>query len=370
MRKKFFAFFLSIAVFSCGISFADGFDVPKAGDKIAASDYSDAGNWLSLPAKIKKKVDVFFVYPTAWRADGGYPIAEISNAQMRQWAQYYLKFRAGAFEPKANIFAPYYRQLDALFAFNILRQGDKPEQTPSSDKTAQALKSSETKNALEAMSYFGGVPATDILAAFDYYIKNLNEGRPFILVGHSQGSMMLLFILTQYMKENPKVYERMICAYAIGAPITKEIYQANPHLKPAQNAYDTGVIISYNTQSANVDGQNYMSNPDSVLINPLNWTTDETYASKNQNLGSLYVDEQGKAYKKKHIADAKIDRSKGVIICSEVDREEWSSQEASRSYFPLGVFHENDIPLYYYNLRQNADDRIKQYFKNLKKSAL
>jgi hypothetical protein len=342
MLKKFFTAVLSAAVLFCNALAAEEINIPKMGDEIASCDYSDLNNWLAIPAKTKKKTDVFFVYPTAWRADGKYPVADINNEEMRGWAKYYLDFRSSAFETEGNIFAPYYRQLDALFAFTKLKEG--------------GIK--------EALSYFGGVPATDILAAFDYYIKNLNGGRPFILAGHSQGSAMILFILMKYMKENPDVYKRMVAAYVIGVPITKQIYGQNPHLKPAQNASDTGVIISYNTQSPQVDGINPMSaGSDAVLINPLTWTTGEALAGKSENLGSLYVDETGKAFKKKHIADAKIDGDKGVIICSTVDSGVWSSAAESRSYFPLGVFHENDIPLYYYNLRQNAKIRIKEYFK-------
>jgi hypothetical protein len=69
----------------------------------------------------------------------------------------------------------------------------------------------------------------------------------------------------------------------------------------------------------------------------------------------------------KHIADAKIDLTRGTIICSTVDREKWSSEPQSRGYFPLGIFHENDIPLYYYNLRKNAQDRVNAYFNKIKK---
>jgi len=34
----------------------------------------------------------------------------------------------------------------------------------------------------------GGIPKADVFAAFDYFIKNFNMGRPFILAGHSQCS--------------------------------------------------------------------------------------------------------------------------------------------------------------------------------------
>jgi hypothetical protein len=215
-------------------------------------------------------------------------------------------------------------------------------------------------------AYFQGVPKADIIAAFDYYIKNLNGGRPFILVGHSQGSLMIAEILSDYMKANPEVYKRMIVAYAIGAPLNKAYYAMNPHVKPAKNAKDLGVVICYNTEAPVIDGKNPLAVPnDAVIINPLSWETTEDYASKEENLGSLYV-EKGKTKKYEHIADAKIDYKKGVIICSTLNRDEWSSPKASRAYFPLGVFHENDIPLYYYNLRQNAQDRVEEYFKIFK----
>jgi hypothetical protein len=98
-------------------SLGDSFYIPVGGDNIIPTDYSDVNNWLALPKKeeLKQKVDVFFIYPTAWRANGGYPICDINNKEMKAGANYYLKFRASAFETSGNIFAPYYRQLDASF---------------------------------------------------------------------------------------------------------------------------------------------------------------------------------------------------------------------------------------------------------------
>jgi hypothetical protein len=317
----------------------DSFDIPVGGDKITPTDYSDVNNWLVLLKKeeLKQKVDVFFIYPTAWRANGAYPIADINNKEMRYYANYYLKFRASAFETSGNIFAPYYRQLDASYA----------------------VKAGFRKSYI----YFQGVPKTDIIATFDYYIKNLNDGRPFILAGHSQGSIMIAEILSSYMKVNPEIYKRMIAAYAIGVPLDKEYYAKNPHVKPAKNAKDLGVAICYNTEASLVDGRNPLAVANNaVIINPLSWKITEEYAPKEENLGSLYVN-KGKTTKYEHIADAKIDYKKGVVICSTVDREKWSSSESSRAYFPLGVLHENDITLYYYNLRQNAENRVKEYLK-------
>jgi hypothetical protein len=319
--------------------------IPVEGDKIVPTDYSNVNNWLALPKKeeLKQKVDVFFLYPTSWRAaENSYPLSDINNKEMREGANYCLKFQASAFETAGNIFAPYYRQLDAFYVIKI---GFKI-----------------------AHEYFQGVPKTDVIAAFDYYIKNLNGGRPFILVGHSQGSIVMAEILSDYMKSNPKVYKRMIAAYAIGAPVDKDYYVKNPHVKPAKNSKDLGVVISYNTEAPIIDGINPLAVPnDAVIINPLSWKTTQDYAAKEENLGSLYV-HNGKAEKYEHIADAKIDYKRGVIICSTVNREKWSSPKTARPSFPLGSLHINDINLYYYNLRQNAQDRVEEYFKTFPKS--
>ena len=130
--------------------------------------------------------------------------------------------QATAFETFANIYAPYYRQVDARYSLSQpLAEQDK---------------------------IIGGIPYSDARAAFDYYIKNCNGNRPFILAGHSQGSNVLIYLLSDYMKENPKVYARMIAAYIIGYSVTDSYLARNPHLKFAAGPDDTGVIISYNTE--------------------------------------------------------------------------------------------------------------------------
>ncbi|MDR2709132.1 MAG: DUF3089 domain-containing protein [Elusimicrobiota bacterium] len=317
--------------------------VPQVGDTIAASDYSQNSNWLALPKDkdIKDEVDVFYIYPTVWTANGGYPIADINDKNMRTSAQQNFKLQGSAFKV-GNMFAPYYRQLDVAYAISKggLRGG--------------------------ALAFYRGVPKTDIIAAFDYYIKHYNNGRPFILAGHSQGSIMIKEILFDYMKEHPEVYQRMIAAYIIGAPVTKEDYAAHPYLKAAKSAADLGVIISYNTQAPGWDIKNPLVLPNSVMINPISWSTTEQEAPAKNNLGTIVI-EDGKAKKVVGIADAKIDYKANALICSTVEIMQFSSSQALRQFFPLGVYHENDILLYYYNLNQNAKDRAANYLKTKKK---
>src|SRR5665648_306472 len=184
------------------------------------TDYSKAEHWLTLPSAAEKEVDIFYLYPTAWRKinEEEPDICEIDNPVMLKGAKAAFARQATAFAPVGNIYAPYYRQVDvASRIFLPIKEQEK---------------------------IIGGIPTEDALAAFEYYMKHYNNGRPFILAGHSQGSNVMAYLLSEYMKENPKVYSRMIAAYVIGYSITDEYLAANPHLKFSSDPDDTTVLWS------------------------------------------------------------------------------------------------------------------------------
>lgn len=57
---------------------------------------------------------------------------------------------------------------------------------------------------------FKGLPLQDAEAALDYYFENLNEGRPFILAGHSQGAAILKELLKTYFRDHPEYYQLVL----------------------------------------------------------------------------------------------------------------------------------------------------------------
>jgi len=301
------------------------------------SIYADSDHWLSLPDSANKSVDVFYLYPTVWARsnESEAPICEIDNAMMLQKAPFTFSRQASAFDSLANIYAPFYRQADAAFTLSL---------SPS-----------------QRDSLISGIPYTDVNDAFDYYIKNYNNDRPFILAGHSQGSNILLYLLSDYMKDHTDVYERMIAAYVIGYSVTPAYLKANTHLKFADNAHDLGVIVSYNTE-APVIGE--PGNPvvcDSALaINPINWCRDETPASANENRGSITWDSLGVISRVANFADACIDLSRGVVISTTPDPDLLAP---GNTIFGRGVYHRYDYAFYYYNLRKNALDRMNAYWE-------
>ena len=301
------------------------------------TDYSKTKHWLSLPANNVKEVDIFYAYPTAWiKKDLSEPnFCEVDNKIMLIGSQQAFDRQATAFETVGNIYAPYYRQAVASYTLSL------PEE--------------------QRWEAIGSIPAKDVTAAFDYYIKHYNNGRPFILVGHSQGAMTTMFLLKDYLAENPDVYKQMVCAYVIGYPITTQFMDDNKHLKFAEGPDDTGVIISFNTQSPKIaQGENIiMTDNIGIVINPINWKRDETLAEASENLGSyMPTDGDGNYEKIANLADARIDLAQGVIVCSTVNE---SAMFELSGNMGLGVYHSFDIPFYYYNLRENAENRVSNF---------
>ena len=304
----------------------------------AATDYSQAAHWLSIPAPIMA-VDVFYLYPTCWqKVDSTDPnICNIDNPSMLAGALPAFERQATAFETFANVFAPYYRQADAGYTLGL------PED--------------------QRENVIGGIPTSDVVAAFGYYIQNYNQGRPYILAGHSQGANVLIHLLSGYMKDNPEVYQRMIAAYVIGYPVTSTYLTNNPHLKFAEGPDDTGVIISYNTQAPSVVPPHnpVVSNIVGLVINPITWTRTETEATTAEGLGSIMPDSVTSKFQPvPQYADARVDINKGVLICTTADSNYLYKYTKS---FGKGVYHSFDFPFYFFNLRANAQNRANKFLR-------
>lgn len=312
------------------------FNAKSFSKDVKFNDYSNANNWLSMP-KSNYPVDIFYIYPTTCSAKdfSKSKNCDINDKGMRFHAKRVFKLQAEAFDTVGNIYAPYYTQLDARAFIGL------------DYKQIQNLIKSNKQE------------MTDIYNSLDYYFKNLNNGKPFILVSHSQGSCVMLFVLSDYMKKHPEHYKNMVAAYVIGYSVTKEYLKENPHLKFAKKSNDTGVIVSYNTQSPNKRGENFSYTKNQLTINPINWKRNGKYASKNQNLGSL--DETTLKITTTGIADAKVDKKAGAVICSTVDEKKY--EIPMPELFGHGSYHGQDFQFYYLNLRQNAKDRVEKFFR-------
>jgi hypothetical protein len=177
-----------------------------------APDYSDDSDWLCLPGRSDPcstplptteltpagygaksvstptkdpGIDCFYVYPTVSTDPG-------MNADMKAGAEEIgvTEIQFARFASVCRTFAPIYRQMtvSAIVAF-----------------TAGA----EIKESL-VLAY------RDVLAAWREYIAKRNHGRPFVLIGHSQGSLMLQLLVAREIENNPALASRMKLAIIPG----------------------------------------------------------------------------------------------------------------------------------------------------------
>ncbi len=310
---------------------AQNTEAPVMGDNIAPTDYSKSEHWLNIP-DTDYEVDIFYLYPTAWTRNEGEPyVCEIDNESMIAGAGLIYSGQATAFETVGNIYAPYYRQVDAVWVLE--------------------------ESLLDGEKYFGGVPYTDAVAAFEYYLENYNNGKPFILAGHSQGSAVTKAIVKYYMAEHPEVYEKMIAAYVIGYFVTEDELKEYPHMKFAENADDTGVIVSWNVEAPGTT-ENPLAPEGSISINPITWTRGDEHASAELNLGSeIFSRTEPHLTHMDKFADAKVNLERGTVICSTADVDTL----APGALFPRGVYHSQDYGFYYHNIRANAQNRAEKF---------
>lgn len=299
------------------------------------SDYSTKENWMRIP-EITHEVDTIYLYPTSYLDDSenAKPICDIDNQQMRDRAMLIYENQGTAFEESTNVFAPFYRQSNIYEVMDL------------SHKELEEYQEREQR--------------TDIYAALDYYFEHYNEGRPFIVAGHSQGSIMTKIVLGEYMQAHPEYYERMVAAYPIGFSITETFLEEHPYLKFAEGADDTGVIVSWNTEGAgNKEQFNLVVEPGAISINPINWKRDDTYAGFEENLGSRILNAETGEYEIINgVADAQVDTERGVVICT-AKNVGYSQPEL----FGPESLHGHDYDFYYENLRENVKTRVEAYLK-------
>ncbi|WP_156792305.1 DUF3089 domain-containing protein [Desulfotalea psychrophila] len=286
-------------------------------------NYSQSSSWLYQPGRVNKPIDLFYVYPTIY-AEKNPANMNIGNRELRQRARHLIDAQASVYGESANIFAPLYRQMSMARL----------------DGNSDALQSPFFQKGYE-----------DVARAFDFYLQHLNGGRPFILAGHSQGSMVLIQLMRKKFADRA-LQKKLVAAYLIGYSVTAEDFKNYPWMKPAQGASDTGVIISYNTQSITAKDSPVLL-PGAYGINPLNWSRTEP-ANKSMNRGAVFFRDNEIEREIPHYAGAYIDPATGALITQ-------LPEKLNTGSFPAGVYHRFDYALWFRNLEENVQNRCETY---------
>ena len=176
-------------------------------------------------------------------------------------------------------------------------------------------------------------------------------------------------LLLQALQQRPSVHHRGPQSGLGYAQVCFEkLLQRTPRLLQAYGGClshwffpdDTGVIISYNTEGPKNVEENAINKvvlPGAISINPLNWKRDETYASAEENQGSLVLNQEtGEREIVDLGVDAQVNLARGVIVTNTT-----APVTDMPDYFGPASFHENDYSFFYKNLQENVAKRIAAY---------
>jgi hypothetical protein len=304
-------------------------------------DYSNPDYWAALPDKkdaadvvpansplkdeqLNTPADVFFVHPTIYTY---LPTTEFQwNANIhdqylnRKVDSSAITNQATIFNAAGRIYAPRYRQ-SHYYAFVTPNKAD--------------------KEAALQLAY------ADVKKAFEYYLKNYNQGRPFIIASHSQGTIHATKLMKEFI-DGKDLQKQFIAGYLIGIATPKNTFE---HIEACKNADQTGCFIAWTTFQQGFLPDWHPGKPtELVSTNPLTWTLDEKFAPKELNEGGVSY-----GFKwVKNFADAQ--NHQGLLWIN-------TPYVFGRSFVKIKNWHQADMNLFYVPIRNNAKNRVSAYLK-------
>lgn len=210
------------------------------------NDYSKGETWLCRPGrqdacavdltttvvsadgKLKEEkwtanpnapIDCFYVYPTVSNDT-------TANSDMNAGPEErnVIQHQFARFGSQCRVYAPLYRQV-----------------------TLTALRASLSGKPM-AMNMMLGY--NDVLDAWNHYLANDNKGRGVVLIGHSQGSSVLMQLIKNEIDGKP-IQDRIVSAMLLGAnvavPKDRDVGGAFKKMPLCHSASQTGCVISYVT---------------------------------------------------------------------------------------------------------------------------
>lgn len=299
------------------------------GAKPAAVDYADAENWAFFgEAAAEAEADLFFLCPTVDLGKDGHGNMALDDEKTKAAFVGATRMELGIYEG-CRVYAPYYRQM-TLSAYN-----------------------SENSAAYLETAY------QDAKAAFLYYMKHENNGRPFVLAGFSQGAELGLRLMQELFKKNAYA-EQLVAAYLLGWRVTQDAIDGRPWMRMATGETDVGCIISFEAEAPEVTASFVAPAGIKMLsINPLNWRTDATPAKAAENLGACFTDYSGAIQQEiPALTGAYLDMARGTLKVPDVSSADYPPV---LDLFADGEYHLYDYQFFYRNLQQNVGKRISAY---------
>jgi hypothetical protein len=169
------------------------------------------------------KIDCFYVYPTVSREPT--PYSDLAHSAEVIYA---VRAQAGRLAARCRLFAPMYRQATLAHLHDVMA-GNKPIESD--------------------------MPYRDVEAAWAWYLAHDNHGRGVVLVGHSQGTILLQRLIAEHIDGQP-VQAQLVSAFLAGdpallVPAGKAVGGTFKHIPTCAAAAQTGCVYVWGSYLAN-----------------------------------------------------------------------------------------------------------------------
>jgi hypothetical protein len=282
-------------------------------------------------------VDIFFVQPTTfvskqWNQD-------LADTKTDAWTRATVATRQiGAFAACCRVYSPRYRQASSRAYSEMAGDGAKAYD----------------------LAY------QDVRAAFLYYIAHENHGRPFVLVGHSQGALHVMRLLREEIDGLP-LGKLLAVAYAPGIGVPIGTFGTELKTVVACDTPErTGCVASWNSFLGDADVTTYINRAaqswtvehgregaELLCVNPLTFDLRRSAADAASNAGGIILPTAAEGPDAPIVPGAAGGKCDGGVL------------RVATAYavtpLPGGSLHYYDIPLFWANLRANVAVRIAAF---------
>ncbi len=332
-------------------------------DAVQAPDYSKNEFWAALPTKDdpadlvpagvqaitqgEGEVDTFFIHPTGYLKSSSWTSPMDVNSATEENTLWMMANQASAYNGCCNIYAPRYREATIFSYFGAVEERD------------------------EVLRF----AYEDVKRAFDYYIEHYNNGRPFIIASHSQGTHHARLLLKEVI-DSGDLYKRLVAVYMIGSvniPVSPSWFASMNHISACESAADLRCVVHWDTMA---DDSDAIERPDSSLCtNPLTWKVNNEFAEANLNEGAVVPEG---AYNLSFGKDEDLATNQEFVALDSPIKHQTGAQcrngtlfvssQAGTNFDAMGSgssgnYHGLDYALFYMNIHNNAKLKVKTYLE-------